>query len=143
MTFTAEDRTAITDLIALHGHLCDDGDLEGLRELFTADVVYDVSDVGGEPIHGVDALIQAGIELGEGNPVGHHVTNIVLTGITDDRVTARSKGIAITATGGCASVTYDDTIVRTDNGWRINRRVVELRRVPLSGRFNQPPTFTK
>jgi 3-phenylpropionate/cinnamic acid dioxygenase small subunit len=132
MPFTADDRTAVTDLIALHGHLCDDGDLEGLRELFTRDVVYDVSDVTGEPIHGIDALIQAGIDLGEGNPVGHHVTNIVLTGITDDRVSARSKGIAITAAGGCASVTYDDTIVRTGDGWRISHRIVRLRRIPLT-----------
>jgi hypothetical protein len=132
MTFTTGDRTAVTDLIALHGHLCDDGDLEGLRELFTPDVVYDVSDIGGHPIHGVTALINAAIALGEGNPVGHHVTNIVLTATTDDHVTARSKGIGITANGGCASVTYDDTIVRTSEGWRISHRIIRLRRTPLA-----------
>ncbi|MBO2454101.1 nuclear transport factor 2 family protein [Actinomadura barringtoniae] len=143
MTFTADDRIAITDLIALHGHLCDDGDLEGLRELFTPDVVYDVSSFGGEPIHGIDALIQAGIDLGEGNPVGHHVTNIVLTGIADDRVTARSKGIGISADGGCASLTYDDTIVRTPGGWRISCRVAVVRRTPLNEKFDRSGSFTK
>jgi hypothetical protein len=30
MRLTAEDRAAIGELIAMHGHLCDDGDLEGL-----------------------------------------------------------------------------------------------------------------
>lgn len=32
----AEDRMAITELIALHGHLVDDGELDCLDELFTA-----------------------------------------------------------------------------------------------------------
>ncbi len=37
--------------------------------------------------------------MGERNPVGHHITDIVLTGIADDRVRARSKGIGINADG--------------------------------------------
>lgn len=67
----------------------------------------------------------------ENNPVGHHVTNIVLTEVGPDEVTARSKAIGITADGRCASLVYEDVVARTPDGWLISRRRVVLRRRPL------------
>ncbi|GAA3649450.1 hypothetical protein GCM10022224_010230 [Nonomuraea antimicrobica] len=49
----------------------------------------------------------------------------------DGRVHALSKGIGVNADGTCASVTYEDVVVRVDQGWRISRRKVLARRVPL------------
>jgi 3-phenylpropionate/cinnamic acid dioxygenase small subunit len=132
MTLTAEDRTAITDLINRHGHLTDDGEFDRMHELFTADVAYDVTDLGGGVLTGLAALTDAALALGERNPVAHHVTNIVLTAVADDRVHALSKGIGINADGTIGSVTYEDTIVRGDNEWRISNRTVRARRVPLT-----------
>lgn len=123
------DRTAITDLINLHGHLVDSG--ERYDGLFTPNVEYDVSDLGGGVIVGRAALWEAGLALGENNPVGHHVTNIVLTEVGPDEVTARSKAIGITADGRCASLVYEDVVARTPDGWLISRRRVVLRRRPL------------
>lgn len=40
-------------------------------------VEYDLTPIGGQPIHGVDAIKDAALTLGDGNPVGHHVTNTV------------------------------------------------------------------
>ncbi|TDB90769.1 nuclear transport factor 2 family protein [Actinomadura sp. KC216] len=134
-TFTADDRTAITELISMHGHLCDSGELDRLDELFTPDVVYDVSDFGQAPLRGVAACAAAGRALGELNPVGHHVTNIVLTEIADDRVQVRSKGIGVNADGTAGSVTYEDTVLRTPQGWRISHRKVRAHRTPLGGRL--------
>ena len=131
MGFTAEDRVAITELIALHGHLVDGGELDRLGEVFTEDVFYDVSDFGAPPIEGVAAMREAAYALGEANPVGHHVTNIVLTEIGGDRVGAVSKFIGVRADGGCGSGTYEDTVLRTDAGWRISRRRIRARRAPL------------
>lgn len=131
MALTAADRTVITELICRHGHLVDDGELDRLNEVFTEDVIYDVSDLGGGPIHGLAVLREAALALGEGNPVGHHVTNIVLTECGDAQVRARSKGIGVFADGTCGSVTYDDTISHGDRGWRISRRKVLARRAPL------------
>ncbi|WP_410790704.1 nuclear transport factor 2 family protein [Kribbella sp. C-35] len=125
----AADRIAITDLINLHGHLVDGG--ERYDGLFTPDVQYDVSDLGGGVIAGRTALWEAGLALGEGNPVGHHVTNIVLTEVGPDEVAARSKAIGISADGSCASLVYEDVVVRTPDGWLISRRRVVLRRRPL------------
>ncbi|GGP14361.1 nuclear transport factor 2 family protein [Nonomuraea glycinis] len=133
MTLTYEDRCVITDLIAMHGHLCDSGELDRFDEVFTADVIYDVTDFGQEILIGVAACADAGRALGELNPVGHHVTNIVLSEQADGRVHARSKGIGINADGTSGSVTYEDTIVRGDQGWRISHRKMLARRVPLGG----------
>src|SRR5205085_8025126 len=92
MALTAQDRTVITDLINRHGHLTDRGDFDGLRELFTDDVSYDVSALGGGVLAGLAAAREAALALGERNPVAHHVTNIVLAEAPDGAVRALSKG---------------------------------------------------
>jgi hypothetical protein len=131
MPIAPEDHIAIAELLAMHGHLCDSGELDRLDEVFTVDVVYDVSDFGQEPLLGVAACAAAGRALGEANPVGHHVTNIVLTDVGAGEVHARSKGIGVNADGTCGSVTYEDIVIRVDGSWRISRRTVLARRRPL------------
>ncbi|MFC0104986.1 nuclear transport factor 2 family protein [Kibdelosporangium aridum] len=132
MGITTEDRLAIGELLAMHGHLCDSGELDRLSEVFTTDVTYDITDLGQEPLIGVEALAAAGRALGDLNPVGHHVTNIVVTE-HDGQIHARSKGIGINADGTSASVTYEDTVIRADDGWRISYRKILARRAPLGG----------
>ncbi len=127
------DRQAITELIALHGHLVDAGELDRLGEVLTEDVVYDVTDVGFGVLHGLDSNRAAALELGDRNPVGHLVTNTVLTERPDGTVTALSKAIAIMENGRAGTATYHDTVVRTAAGWRINHRVIKARRKPLGG----------
>nr|WP_031069896.1 nuclear transport factor 2 family protein [Streptomyces sp. NRRL WC-3742] len=133
MPLTLEDRLAITELVSLHGHLVDDGSLDRLEELFTSDVVYDLTDFGQESLSGVAAIREAAYALGAANPVAHHVTNIVVTASADGQVQVRSKGLGIKADGSCGSVSYDDTVVRTADGWRISHRKVSARRTPLGG----------
>jgi hypothetical protein len=134
MAFTADDRTEITELISMHGHLCDSGELDRLEELFTPDLVLDVSDLGQEPLLGVAACAAAARALGELNPVGHHVTNTVITEAPDGGVHALSKGLGVNADGTVGSVTYEDTVVRTPRGWRISHRKIRAHRAPLGGR---------
>jgi len=131
MALTAEDGTAITDLINRHGHLTDSGEFDRMHELFTADAVYDVRDLGGGVLTGLTTLREAAHALGERNPVAHHVTNIVLTETTNNLVQALSKGVGIYTDGTIHSVTYEDTVERGDDGWRISHRTVRARRVPL------------
>lgn len=133
MGFTIEDRIAVTELIAMHGHLVDAGELDRLGEVFTDDVSYDISDFGMPPLEGRAAMREAANALGAANPVGHHVTNTVLTEIEDDRVRAISKFIGVRADGTCGSGTYEDTVARTTDGWRIVRRRISARRAPLGG----------
>jgi hypothetical protein len=126
-----EDRAAIEELISLHGHLFDEGELDRLDELFTTDVVYDASAFGGARLIGIDAIRQAALELGERNPVAHHVTNVVIAVTGGGEVRVRSKGLAVMADGTSGSVSYEDTVVRGPSGWRIKQRQVHARRTPL------------
>jgi hypothetical protein len=127
----AEDREVITRLVNRHGYLIDTGRLDGLDEIFSADVVYDVSDFGGGEVNGLAAMRDWVLALGDRNPVAHHVTNFVLDEIGDDVVHCLSKGIGIAVDGTARSVTFDDQLERSEAGWRITRRAVKARRTPL------------
>jgi hypothetical protein len=125
------DRIRIHELINLHGHLMDEGEFDRLGELFVDDLVYDVSSLGGGQLRGPQAVADAGRALGERNPLGHHVTNIVVTEIAGDLAWARSKGLGVMSDGTIGSVVYDDELRRTDRGWRLAVRRVLPRRTPL------------
>ncbi len=107
-----------------------------MDEVFTDDVAYDLTglDPAYGTLRGLDTLRAAALALGAGNPVGHHVTNTVLTARADGRVTARSKGIGVMADGSAGSVSYQDTVVPGPRGWRISHRAVRAHRAPLGGR---------
>jgi len=132
MAITTEDRLAIHELIGLHGHLMDAGDFGRLRELFSPDVIYDVEDFGFGSLQGIQAIVDASVANGNRNPIGHHVTNIILTELESEVVRAHSKGIGIQADGSSGSVTYEDVIKRSTDGWRITYRKVLARRTPLN-----------
>ncbi len=125
------DRIHINELINLHGHLMDEGEFDRLDELFTSEVVYDVSALGGGQLTGIEAIAHAGRSLGAANPLAHHVTNVVVVTIDGDSARVRSKGLAVMSSGAVGSVTYDDDLLRTDRGWRIAVRRVLPRKVPL------------
>ena len=131
MTPAEQDRADIADLINLHGHFTDAGELDRAGELFTEDVSYDLEDFGLGSLHGTAAVREAALALGDANPVGHHVTNIVITQIDERSARVRSKGIAVMADGTAGSVVYEDVVTRRPDGWRISSRTVTARRAPL------------
>lgn len=131
MALSVEDRLAVHELIALHGHLMDSGAFDRLGELFCADVVYDVAAFGAGVLYGYEAIEEAALALGDRNPVGHHVTNVYVTEDADGTVRARSKGIGVYADGTAGSVVYDDIVRKEPAGWRIAFRAVTPRRSPL------------
>jgi SnoaL-like domain len=124
MPMSIEDRLSIHELISLHGHLTDDRQHERLGLLFTDDAAYDVSAHGFGVVQGLEALTELFVQRPGDQPVGHHVTNVVV-GLGDgDTARVRSKGLAVMADGTAGTVTYDDVVVRTEAGWRISRRTV-------------------
>jgi ketosteroid isomerase-like protein len=134
MELPEQDRTDINDLINLHGHLTDAGKLDEANKLFTPDVTYDLSDFGLGPLHGIEAVREAALALGDANPVGHHVTNIVITAVDARSARVQSKGMGIQADGKAGSVVYDDIVTRQPGGWKICYRKVTARRAALGGR---------
>lgn len=128
-----EDRLSIYELASLHGHLVDEGRLDELDKVFIDDVVYDLSAFGMGVQQGIEAIREAALALGDNNPIGHHVTNIVIDNFEDDStVHMRSKGIGIKTDGTTGSVVYTDVIKKHDGEWRIVSRKISLRRKPLS-----------
>jgi hypothetical protein len=130
--FSLEDRMAIMELIALHGHLVDDGRLDELSRVFAEDVMHDLTAFGLGIHQGLGSVREAAEALGDANPVGHHVTNSVIVDVKDDHTAVtRSKGIGIRADGTTGSVVYDDTVTKRDGAWRITSRTITVRRKPL------------
>lgn len=110
----------------------DNGELDRLGELFTDDVIYDVSAFGLGELRGREAIRRAALELGEKNPLGHHVTNVVVIGMVNADVQVISKGLGVRSDGTCGTVTYHDLVRSTPAGWRIAQRRVVPRRSPLT-----------
>lgn len=127
------DRLAIHELIGLYGIVIDERDWERVGELFTDDVVYDMSELGLGTLHGVAAVLHLWRSREDLHPLAHHATNIVVTAGAD-RDTARviSKGIGVGRKGRVGSVTYRDLLRRTPQGWRIASRHARLRQPPAA-----------
>jgi len=64
---------------------------------------------------------------GPGHAKAHHTTNIVVSEGPGDEVRVRSKGLGLLEGGAVASVVYADELRRTDDGWRISRRVIHVK----------------
>jgi len=126
MPLSIDDRLAIHELVSLHGHLADDRRADELHRLLTVDVSCDVAAYGLGVVEGLDALTALFSERPGLQPIGHHVTNVVVTGHDhdDDSAGVRSKGLSVMADGSAGTVVYDDIVVRTEAGWRIAHRTV-------------------
>ncbi len=130
------DRVTINDLIFLHGHLVDAGELDKLDQIFSPDVIYVLEDFGLGCKKGCDSIIDSALALGNANPIGHRVTNVLLSeGVDENTVNAKSKYIGIKADGTCGSGTYEDIFKKNDNKWQIVYRKVISRRKALGGKY--------
>ncbi len=124
-----EDRWAVGETLSLHGHLFDEGELDRLDEIFTPEIVYDMSAVGIGTFEGIETVRSAAAQMGARGPIAHHVTNVVISS-DDDVVTAHSKGLMLMANGALESVTHLDTLRRHNGEWRISRRIISPVRRP-------------
>jgi hypothetical protein len=53
------DRWAIAEIVSLHGHIFDAGQLDRLEEIFTPEIVYDMSAVGIGVFEGIEVVRNA------------------------------------------------------------------------------------
>jgi 3-phenylpropionate/cinnamic acid dioxygenase small subunit len=122
-----EDRVALHELVALYGHLIDERRWDEYDQVFTADAVYE-SVMGGWRTTSLAELIEFWKADMSRHPLAHHTTNVVVTEQPDGTAAIVSKGIGVGRKGRVGSVTYNDIAVPTDQGWRLAKRVVTLRR---------------
>ena len=121
------DRLAIHELLSLYGHLIDQRRWAELDQVFSADVVFDATEMGVPLTTSFNALLEHWTTDAT-HPLAHHATNVVVTEDADGTVRVMSKGIGVGNKGRVGSVTYFDVVVRTPAGWRLKHRVAQLRR---------------
>lgn len=130
MSDATADRLAIHELLAHFGHLFDDLAYDRYDELFTEDVVFDMSGYGEENLVSpaqIAARFRGQISY------GHISTNVVVDDLSADSATVRSKYIAFGNDGSINTGDYLDTVVRTPAGWRISYRRAARRQPGRAG----------
>jgi len=121
-----EDRWAISDVVSLYCYVNDERQFTRLDEIFTEDVVYDLSPFGSPLIHGISGVLDYWSEERR-HPVAHHPTALIVHEMSDGVVRAVWKGIGVGHKARVGSATYYNEIVRTSAGWRISRCAVHMR----------------
>jgi hypothetical protein len=118
----AADRLELHELPGRYGDAIDDRNWEGLGRIFTSDAVFDLTDLGGPRLEGLDH-IRRYMDIEAQHPLTHMMTNIYVDEDPDAvrmyfRIVAYMKG----RQPGTAS--YFDEVVKTAGGWRVANRVI-------------------
>jgi 3-phenylpropionate/cinnamic acid dioxygenase small subunit len=130
------DRADITEVLLRYPTGIDRRDWATFRTAFTEDCVLDYGEIGS--FSGVDAVTEF---MDQSHAMAghtmHRLSNIVIT-LDGDRAAARTyvDGLILApdnASGVNAVGIYDDDLIRTDDGWRIARRVFTAVRITTVG----------
>jgi hypothetical protein len=128
MTVPIEDIVAVQQLLGLYGHVIDNRQWSRLGEIFTDDMVFDPTDVGLPVTTSLKDLHDLWTSPETVHPLGHHVTNVVVTEGPDGTLESISKNVALQMDGSVSSSIYRDRLRRTSDGWRLAQRVLTKRR---------------
>lgn len=120
------ERLELHELPGRYGDAIDDRDWDRLDRIFTADAVFDLTDLGVPLLTGLDAIKRFMDEDAQ-HPKTHLMTNIYVDE-TDDGVELFFRIVAMRSGGLMGTASYRDAVVKTDAGWRVSHRVVTLRR---------------
>jgi hypothetical protein len=127
---TAADATEILDLLTRYAHVIDNRDWAHADDVFTPDVQF-----GRNPAFGT-GIAQLSALLGDAPAThGHNTTDIILDQRADGTIRAWSKFFIVRGDGTVGSGDYQDTLVRTADGWRI-----AIRDVSRGNRLDTDPT---
>ena len=130
------DRLELHELPGRYGDAIDDRDWDRLDRIFTADAVFDLTDLGGPRLEGLEA-IKAYMDTEAQHPRTHTMTNIYVDE-TDHGVELHFRILALMADGGgrngrlVGTASYHDDVVKTPAGWRVANRVIALRRTRVN-----------
>ena len=120
------DRLELHELPGRYGDAIDDRAWADLDRIFTADAVFDLTDLGAPRLEGLDAIKRFMDEL-DTHPRTHLMTNIYVDE-TDAGVQLRFRIVALLGGGRVGTASYYDDVVETPDGWRVTNRVVMRRR---------------
>jgi len=123
---TTADRLELHELPGRYGDAIDDRNWPGLDRIFTADAVFDLTDLGVPLLEGLPDIKRFMDEDAQ-HPKTHTMTNIYVDD-TDAGVKLNFRIVALQRGGLAGTASYYDQVVKTDAGWRVQHRVVTLRR---------------
>jgi 3-phenylpropionate/cinnamic acid dioxygenase small subunit len=126
MSISTDDRLELHELPGRYGDAIDDRDWPALDRIFTTDAVFDMTDLGIDPLVWL-AEIKRFMDEDAQHPKTHTMTNIYVDEI-GDKVRLNFRIIALQRGGLAGTASYYDQVVQTDDGWRVQHRVVTLRR---------------
>lgn len=122
-----EDIVAIHQLLGLYGHVVDGHQQDRLGEVFTDDGAFDIRAFDQGVHRGLDAIRKIFALGAPPHPPAHLTTNVFVYS-EGETIHAQSKWLTIDRSSGrVRSGDYEDTVVRTERGWRISQRVVVVR----------------
>lgn len=120
---STEDTLAIQALLADYGHVVDDHDWDRAHEVFAEDFVFERGD-GRPDLHGIADVVAT---FKGRNMYAHVTTNTTISEDDDGTVRAHSKFLGFPNEGRPVTGDYRDVVVRTPQGWRLQRRYAEVR----------------
>jgi 3-phenylpropionate/cinnamic acid dioxygenase small subunit len=115
----AADAAEIVELLARYAHVVDNRDWSQATTVFRADVQLGRSPVISSGLANLTALVGSAPATH-----GHNTTDVILDARPDGTVRAWSKFYIVRGDGTVGSGDYQDTLVKTDGGWRIAERDV-------------------
>lgn len=127
-----EDKSAIVDVLNLYGFALDAREWDLFDRIFTADVIAEFGPAGAA-WSGLDVFKRSFAEFHDRLDSHQHTMMGQLVHVDGDKANAFSYGnwllVRNAAEGGptwLGTGWYDDELVRTDQGWRIQHRVCRL-----------------
>lgn len=125
MADLASDRDEIRDLLARYTYNGDRGRLDDMTACFSADGVLEYLGKAPQGPAAIKAALSSGTRDARLTFIRHHITNPLIA-VDGDTATARSYFTVHSNFGPDHSGTYDDRLVRTDEGWRFAHRRVRI-----------------
>ncbi len=122
------DRLELHELPGRYGDAIDDRDWDRLDQIFTTDAVFDLTDLGAPRLEGLDAIKRYMAEDAD-HPRTHTMTNIYVDE-TAQGAKLRFRILALLPERRVGTASYYDDVIKTPEGWRVQNRVITLRRRP-------------
>jgi SnoaL-like domain len=121
------DIVEIQQLMAAYGHAVDAPDQSLLPLIFTEDAQFDGRPCGDKLYVGLKAISDWFARGKPPHPPAHHMTNVWVREEAG-KVKVSGKFIVVDERDGQVCMgDYDDTVVRSDAGWRIKHRICTYR----------------